>query len=92
MSNWTFTTPTGLTLNPLVTAAHMIGGEQNPKLATARPPLDPMRVGRLGNSTYYSLVQGIWLGRLELVIMKGRGQRIATATSCDVAPAEVTWP
>ena len=72
----------------------MADGEQNLKLAMARPPLDPTRVGRLGNSPYYSLVQEIGLGGLELVIMKGRGWRIATATSRDAAPAEVTrpWP
>ena len=69
----------------------MADGEQNLKLAMARPPLDPTRVGRLGNSPYYSLVQGIGLGGLELVIMKGKGQPIATTTSRDVAPAEVTW-
>ena len=68
----------------------MAGGEQNLKLATARPLLDPTRVGRLDNSPYYSLVQGIGLGGLELVIMKGGGRRIATATSRNVAPAEVT--
>ena len=68
----------------------MADDEQNLKLAMARPPLDPTRVGRLCNSPYYLLVQGIGLGGLELVIMKGGGRRIATATSHDAAPAEVT--
>ena len=35
--------------NPLVMAAHMTDDEQNPKLAMARPPLDPTRVGHLAN-------------------------------------------
>ena len=71
----------------------MAGGEQNLKLAMARPPLDPTRVGRLGNSPYYSLVQGIGLGGLELVIMKERGERCtATAMSQGAASAEVTRP
>ena len=70
----------------------MAYGEQNLKLAAARPPLDPTSVGHLGNSPYYLLVQGIGLGRVELVIMKGRGRLIATATSRDVSPVEVTWP
>ena len=91
-SNWTVTAPICLTPNPHTTAAPMAGREQNLKWTTARPPLDPTRVGCLGNSPYYSLVQGIWLGRLELVIMKGRGWRIATAKSRDTAPTEVTWP
>ena len=72
--------------------AHMANDELNLKLATARPPLDLTRVGHLGNSPYYSLVQGIGLGGLELVIMKGGGRRIATATSRDMAPTEVTRP
>jgi len=71
----------------------MAGGEQNLKLAMARPPPDPTRVGRLGNSPYYSLVQGIGLGGLELVIMKGRGERrTATTMSQGAAPTEVTRP
>ena len=71
----------------------MAGGKQNLKLAMARPPLDPMRVGCLGNSPYYSLVQGIGLGGLELVIMKERGERCtATAMSQGAASAEVTRP
>ena len=70
----------------------MAGSEQNLKLATAKPPLDPTKVGHLGNSPYYSLVQGIGLGGLELVIMKGRGHLIVTATSRNAALAEVTRP
>ena len=70
----------------------MTGGKQNPKLATARPPLDLTRVGRLANFLCFSLMRGIRLGSFELVIMKGGGRRIATATSRDMAPTEVTQP
>ena len=71
---------------------HMTGGEQNLKLAATRQPLDSTRLGRLANFLYFSLMQGIGLGSFELVIMKGRGRCIATATSRDEAPSEVTWP
>ena len=70
----------------------MTDGEQNLKLAMAGPPLDLMRVERLANFLYFSLTRGIELGSFELVIMKGRGRRIAPATSRDMAPSEVTRP
>ena len=71
----------------------MAGGEQNLKLAMARPPLDSTRVGHLANFLCFSLMQGIGLGSFELVIMKGKGERrTATATSQGVAPVEVTRP
>ena len=62
----------GLNPNPLAVVVLMADGGENPKLATARPPLDPMRMGHLVNSPCYSLAQGIRLRSLELVIMKGR--------------------
>ena len=71
----------------------MAGSEQNLKLATARPPLDPTRVGLLANFLCFSLTRGIELGSFELVIMKGKGERCtATVTSQGAAPAEVNWP
>jgi len=71
----------------------MADGEQNLKLAMARPPLDPTRVGLLANFLCFSLTRGIGLGSFELVIMKGKGERrTAIATSRGVAPAEVTQP
>ena len=72
----------GLTPNPLVTAAHMIGGEEKPKLTTNRPRLGSMRMRHLANLLIYSPVRGFGLGGLELVIKKGRGERhTATAMS-----------
>jgi len=52
-----------------------------------------MRIQHLANWLSYPPVRGIGLGGLELVIMKGRGERrTATAMSQGVAPVKVTRP
>ena len=70
----------GLTPNPLVTVAHMTDGEEKQKLTTNRPRLGSRRMQHLPNLLSYPPVRGIGLGGLELVIMKGRGER-RTATA-----------
>ena len=71
----------------------MTGGEEKPKLIIDIPWLGSMRMRHLANLLSYPPVRGIGLGGLELVIMKGRGERrTATAMSQGVAPMEVTQP